>query len=177
MVQTINIASYRWGPSSTPHFYSSTSLTLSPLSTQNVLSTVRVFVQQQQHTRAYTQTRIAYSLLYVFERHPTTKYVWHNNHESRQRLWTPISKSCDSFLFTFAPDVRRRHLYRRRLTNVHTYTQAHAQAPTVLLIYKVRQRETKWAQEWERAPTNEAKPNKRGLPNSNGRAHNWISER
>lgn len=104
---------------------------LTPLSTQNVLPTVRVFVQQQQHTRAHTQTRIAYSLLYVFVRHPTTKCVWHNNHESRQRLWTPISKSCDSFLFTFAPDVRRRHLYRSRLTNTHTYSQAHAQTPTV----------------------------------------------
>lgn len=88
-------------------------------------------MQQQQHTRAHTQTRISYSFLYVFVRHPTTKCVWHNNHESRQRLWTPISKSCDSFLFTFAPDVRRRHLCRSRLTKTHTYIQAHAQTPTV----------------------------------------------
>lgn len=121
--------------------------------------------QQQQHTRAHTPTRIAYSLLYVFVRHPTTKCVWHNNHESRQRLWTPISKSCDSFLFTFAPDVRRRHLWRSRLTNTHTYSQPHAQTPTVYpTVVADLQRETKRNQrehknESERPQTKQSRTN------------------
>lgn len=121
--------------------------------------------QQQQHTRAHTPTRIAYSLLYVFVRHPTTKCVWHNNHESRQRLWTPISKSCDSFLFTFAPDVRRRHLCRSRLTNTHTYSQPHAQTPTVYpTVVADLQRETKRNQrehknESERPQTKQSRTN------------------
>lgn len=81
----------------------------------------------------------------------TTKCVWHNNHESSQRLWTPISKSCDSFLFTFAPDVRRRH--RRRSApmplpshHTHIHTRAHANTHSVP---HCRRWSASWT-EWER---------------------------
>jgi len=103
--------------------------------------------------REYTHTLTRTHTLRVRHRakaKATTKCVWHNNHESRQRLWTPISKSCDSFLFTFAPDVRR---CRSPLAHTHANTHKHIQTPTVLPlpIDKLGERARERAKETQRA--------------------------